>query len=160
MNLILDWIKSNGLTPNHSKTQLLPITRSKRPLPFQISEDNHVVYPSKSVKYLGVTISDNLTWSEHIRLTCKSAKCNLGLICHQFNHAPPHVHHKIYKRVILPKLEYCAAVWDPYFTTDKSSLENVQKFAGKIITNQWKSSYSDIKLELHETGKHLRHAEK
>jgi len=36
VNLILDWIKSNGLTPNHLKTQLLPITRSKRPLPFQI----------------------------------------------------------------------------------------------------------------------------
>jgi len=53
VNLILDWIKSNGLTPNHSKTQLLPITRSKRPLPFEICVDNHVVYPSKSVKYLG-----------------------------------------------------------------------------------------------------------
>ena len=148
VNLILDWIKSNGLTPNHSKTQLLPITRSKRPLPFQISVDNHVVYPSKSVKYLGVTISHNLTWSEHIRLTCKSAKRNLGLIRHQFNHAPSSVHHKIYNSVILPKLEYCAAVWDPYFATNKSSLENVQKFAGKIITNQWNSSYSDIRTAL------------
>ena len=107
VNLILDWIKPNGLTPNHSKNQLLPITRSKRPLPSQISVDIHVVYPSKSVKYLGVTISHNLTWSEHIRLTCKSAKRNVGLIHHQFNHAPPSVHHKIHKSVILPKLEYC-----------------------------------------------------
>ena len=32
--------------------------------------------------------------------------------------------------------------------TDKSSLENVQKFAGKIITNQWNSSYSDIRTAL------------
>ena len=43
---------------------------------------------------------------------------------------------------------YCAAVWDPYFATDKSSLENVQKFTGKIITNQWNSSYSDIRNAL------------
>jgi len=92
-----------------------------------------------------VTVSHNLTWSEHIRLTCKSAKCNLALIHRQFNHAPPSVHHKIFKSVILPKLEYCAMVWDPYFATDKSSLENVQKFAGKSSPT---SSYSDIRTVL------------
>jgi len=81
-------------------------------------------------------------------LLCKSAKCNLGLIRRQFNHAPPSVHHKIYKSVILPKLEHCTAVWDPYFATDESSLENVQKFAVKIVTNQWNSSYSDIRTAL------------
>ena len=35
-----------------------------------------------------------------------------------------------------------------YFATDKSSLENVQNFARKTITNQWNSSYSDIRTAL------------
>jgi len=53
---------------------------------------------SKSVKYtyLGVTISNNLTWSEHTRLTCKSANRSFRLICNQFNYAP--VSNTIYTR--------------------------------------------------------------
>ena len=110
VNLIPDWINPVVSPQTTQEPSSFP---SLDPSDLSPSKSNHVVHPSKSVKYLGVTISANLSWSEHIRLTCKSAKCSLGLIRHQFNHAPPTVHHKIYMSVILPKLEYCTAVWDP-----------------------------------------------
>ncbi len=40
---------------------------------------------------------------------------------------------------MLPKLEYCAAVWDP-----TKKLENTQSFACKIITKEWKSNYISL----------------
>ena len=79
VNLILSWMDAHGLTPNHSKTQLLPITSTRRPFPINISMGSHPIPPCKSMKYLGVTISSNLTWSEHIS-TCKKAKQPLGFI--------------------------------------------------------------------------------
>ena len=78
VNLILSWMDTHGLTPNHSKTQLLPITRTKRPLSINISMGSHPIPPCKSVKYLGVNISSNLTWSEHIKSTCKEGQAMAG----------------------------------------------------------------------------------
>ena len=69
MDRIVNWIKSQGLRPNHAKTQLLPITRCRRPLDLNLCVAGHQI---KEVKYLGVKISSNPTWSEHIRSVCKT----------------------------------------------------------------------------------------
>ena len=59
------------------------------------------------------------------------------------NFALPHPScgHKIYITTTLPKLEYCSAVWDPHHVKRRQQLENVQKFAGRVITNNWTSGY-------------------
>ena len=144
VNLILPWMDTYGLTPNHSKTQLLPITCTKRPLSINIFMGSHPILPCKSVKYLGVTISSNLTWSEHIKSTRKKAKQRLGFIHRYLSQSPPNVRHQIYHATVLPKLEYCCAVWDPHYVSDIDALENVQKFAGRVITRQWHSDYHTL----------------
>ena len=88
------------------------------------------------MKYLGVTISSNLTWSEHIKSTCKKAKQQLGFIHHHLSQSPPNVRHRIYRATVLPKLEYYWAVWDPHYVSDIDALESVQKFGGRVITRQ------------------------
>ena len=52
-----------------------------------------------------------------------------------------HLRHKIYQTTVLPKLDYCGAVWDPHQLKSTKLLENVQKFAGRVITQDWSSSY-------------------
>ena len=54
---------------------------------------------------------------------------------------PPQLRCKIYITTTLPKLEYCSAVWDPHHVKRRQQLENVQKFAGRVITNNWTSGY-------------------
>ncbi len=79
-NRIVVWIREQGLSLDHSKTQLLPITRCRRQLAINLTVDGYPIVPSKSVKYLSVSISSNLTWSDHIRFVCKSAKRQLGMM--------------------------------------------------------------------------------
>ena len=148
INSILSWTVSQGLSINNSKTQLLPVTRSHRPLHLNITVNGHTVVPSKSVKYLGVTLSSNLTWNAHIKGVCKAAKRQLGMIHRKFRHAPVHLRHQIYRSTTLAKLEYCCAVWDPHYSTDKQALESVQKFAGRVITGQWRSDYPSLLAKL------------
>lgn len=117
-------------------------------LPINITVNNHTIPPSDQVRYLGIQISSNLSWSDHIRATCKTTKCHLGLIHHKFHQAPAKLRHQIYRSTILPKLEYCSAVWDPHLVKDIQALESVHKFAGRIILNDWKLSYDWILLLL------------
>ena len=141
---ILSWMASQGLTPNHTKTQVLPITRSRNALLIDISINGHRIVPVSSVKYLGVSISSDLSWSGHIGKLCKKAKQHLGLIHRRFHQAPSHVRAKLYRSAVLPNLECCGAVWDPHHQCDIQALENVQKFASRVTTRQWKDDYRTL----------------
>ena len=41
-------------------------------------------------------------------------------------------------------LDYAAQVWDPYLQKDVQLLENTQKFALKLISHNWSTSYQDL----------------
>ena len=109
-----------------------------------ISVNGHIIAPSFSVKYLGVTICSSLSWSEHITSTCKKAKLHLGYINRRFSQSSQHVRAQLYWSAVLPKLDYCGSVWDPHHQSDISALEGVQKFAARITTQQWKADYPTL----------------
>ena len=100
------------------------------------------------MKYLGVTISNDLTWSRHINNITKSTKCLLWRIHRKFHDAPNHLCLKVYQTTVLPKLDYCCAVWDPHQVTYRSQLENIQKFTGRIITKNWSLDYPSLCVSL------------
>ncbi len=141
---ILEWIREHGLTPNHAKTKLLTVTRSRKPVPTNLNIGGHNISPSPSVKYLGITLSSQLTWSEHVTTICKAAKRQIGLIHRQLHQAPVDVCRKIVHTAILPKLEYCSAVWDPHHKHDIAKLDSVQRFAGRMVLRNWTADIADL----------------
>ena len=114
VNSILEWVSSHGLVPNHNKTKLLNVTRSRHPISTNLRINGVDIPPSPRVKYLGVTLSANLMWSDHVSTICKSSKRQIGLIHRQLHQAPSEVRRKIVNSTIQPKLEYCCAIWDPH----------------------------------------------
>ena len=140
-NQLLDAI-SHGLTANHSKTKL---TRFRRTIPVNIDINNHASdLPMWYWKYLGVTINNDRN-GHVIHNTCKKTKQHLDFIHRKFHQSPPQIRNKIYRTAVLPKLDYCGAVWDPHHHTD---MESVQKCAGKIVTKQWRAEYPDLLASL------------
>ena len=148
VNSILEWISSHGLVPNHSKTKLLSVTRSRQPFPTNLKITGVDILPSPCVKYLVVTLSAKFTWTDHVSAICKSSKKQLGLIHRQLHQAPPEVRRKIVNATIQPKLEYCCAVWDPHLKQDIASLDSVQKFAGRVVTHNWSSDSTELQQAL------------
>ena len=69
-----------------------------------------------AMKYLGVCISKNLSWSTHVNSVCSKAKRILGLLYRRFyNHSTSEVMLQLYLSLVRPHMEYAAAVWSPHF---------------------------------------------
>ena len=55
----------------------------------------------------------------------------------------------LWSNFIYPKLDhswnnYGVEVWHPYLSKDTQALENVQKFALRICSNNWQANYHDL----------------
>ena len=103
------WEKMWDMNINPSKCQVLHVTRFKNPTETRY----YLLHSVSSAKNLGVTISDDLSWSTHIDNIIKSANQTLGLLKRNIR-----VHNKdlksvAYKTLIRPQLEYSSTAWYP-----------------------------------------------
>ena len=96
----------------------------------------------REYKYLGILISTDLSWKRHIEGICVKVKKLVGMLYRKFSlYANPYVMARLYISQIRPHLEYGAQVWHPHLATDTTALEKVQKFALRIFSRNWSSTY-------------------
>ena len=96
-------------------------------------------------KYLGVTITSNLSWKPHITNLCNRTRRTIGLLYRNFyQHLDASAMIKLYLSFVRPQVEYSSQVWSPHHIQEVEALENVQKFALKMCTKSWDSNYKDL----------------
>ncbi|KAH9364204.1 hypothetical protein HPB48_018534 [Haemaphysalis longicornis] len=66
------------------------------------------------VKYLGVTLSADLTFNHHIDNTVKKAVSVLNYSIGALRNAPSSVKKAAYFSLVRPILEYASVAWDPH----------------------------------------------
>ena len=66
---IENWMTSNKLTLNHTKTKFMVISKTGRISSINISINNHQIDQVNSIDYLGITINSKLTWDDQIKKT-------------------------------------------------------------------------------------------
>ena len=104
----------------------------------------------ESYKYLGLLLTNNLSWSPHIVNICSKARKVLGLLYRRFyGYADNDTLKQLYLSLVRPHLDYACQIWDPHLAKDKVQLENVQKFACKLASRQWDAGYQEL-LDLFE----------
>lgn len=95
-----------------------------------------------SYKYLGVNITNNLTWSVHIEYIINNANRKLGYLRRNFSKAPSSLKLLLYKTLIRSKLEYACSVWDPSFHNLINRLEMVQNNSARYILSNFNRTAS------------------
>lgn len=131
---IQDWCSKWKMKINTEKTVFARITnRTKNVLSFTYKLNGSHLVEVDSFKYLGVTLSKDLSWSQHINEICHKALKKLWFLRRNLNGAPPHVKLMAYTTYIRPTLEYAASVWDPYRQNQICELEKVQRKAVRFI---------------------------
>ena len=139
IDMVSDWISSAGLRMNVTKTKLKAISRKKVRSSLNLFANGSLISQVSSHVYLGVTLTDDLTFNRHINNTCLKARSQLGLLYRQFSLASPSALSHLYKMLVLPTLDYCSSLWDPLYEVHSNCLDGVQSLAAKIVTTTVRS---------------------
>ena len=96
-------------------------------------------------KYLGLLISSDMSWSNHIKDICSKARKILGLLYRRYyQYADESTLLQLYMSLVRPHLEYAAPVWDPHLQKDIQLLEDTQKFACRMCNKSWNAGYDEL----------------
>ena len=90
-------------------------------------------------KYLGVYISQDLSWRDHINQTTAKAYRSVGFLRRNLRSCPQDVKAQAYTTLVRPVLEYASTVWDPYHLQQIQQLEQVQRQAARFATGNYHS---------------------
>ena len=158
---ITDWFNSNRLTLNFEKSNFLLLGSSRKLKScgtIELIVQEKKIIQSSTVKYLGIIIHENLTWSDHIKiLSSKINKC-IGILKRVRHLLPQKELVRLYNTIILPLFDYGDIVW-----ADKSNkclmddLQILQNKAAKVILGLPRATSSTEALEtLHWAKLYLR----
>jgi len=96
------WAKDWEMVLNHSKCEFLRIANKNHPIPSQYKIQDKEIKEVAHVKYLGVTISHNLTWSKHIKQITNKANRTKGFLQRNLHNCPSETKNKCYKVMVKP----------------------------------------------------------
>jgi len=135
LSTIFEWGERNLVKFNENKTQVCTFSRKKSHNEYPFVVKDHVLMGCDSIRLLGVQISNNLKWNEHIMSLAKSASRKLGFLnrCRRFFKS--HQVLQIYKTFIRPCIEYCCQVWGGAYGIALQLLDKIQRRAIRIIRN-------------------------
>ena len=110
----------------------------------------HTLTEESDVKYLGVTLSNDMKWNRHIANICSKANRTLGFLRRNLRINNKKVKRMAYQAMVRPILKYSSPVWDPYTADLVDALEKVQRRAARWICNRYRqtSSVDDMLIEL------------
>ena len=89
-----------------------------------------------SVRYLGLTINQDLSWKTHVSNVQKKAFAATGCIRTASQYLPVKIRKMLYNSLVLPHLDYCSTVWHFSNQTLSQSLERTQNYAMRVILSQ------------------------
>ena len=96
----------------------------------------------QSTKYLGITITEDMEWDQHISDISSKATKTLGFLRRNLAFTPRSTKEVAYKPLVRPKLEYAALIWSPYCKTQIRQVEKVQRMAARWTCRRWRITSS------------------
>ena len=142
LDKLVDWEKTWQMEFHPDKCEIISITRKRNPVKYPYSLHGHLLKHVDVVKYLGVKISQDLRWNEHIDYITSKANSTLGFVRRNINISNPQIKERAYKTLVRPVLEYSSTVWDPHTTTAVKKIESVQRRAARTTLNRYRRTSS------------------
>lgn len=122
------WCDFNKLHLNISKCKVATFSLKSNPVHFDYSVSSQVIERCTIIRDLGVYFDQKFSFSEHIRVTSKSAVRSLGFLLRNCNSFKNIMALKtLYVALVRSKLDYCNLIWHPCYNAHHKSLESVQR---------------------------------
>ena len=137
---VAKWLNRNKLTLNLSKTKSMIIGGSRKiigipSLSLHIFES--YTDSVSSFKYLGIMLSSDFTWADHVEYISAKINKNLSLLRRIKYYLPLQARLLFYNSLVLPILDYADIVWgDKNNATLMKELQLLQNKAAKLILDK------------------------
>ena len=125
-----EWICSNRLSLNASKTFYSLFSNKKTISDPNIVMRNTIIARSSCQKFLGVQLDEKLNFKIHINSICQKITRSIGIIWKLSSFLPAKILYTIYYSIIYPHLIYAVEVWG------KSSKVAVNRLSKKVLRAQ------------------------
>ena len=137
------WLNANRISLNLEKTELVIFKHQRKNLdsPIKIKHNRKRLYPSKSVKYLGIKIDKNLNWKQHIHdIAIKLNRANALLFTIR-NYVNKHILRTIYFAIFDSHINYANLIWGQNLHA-VNRIDILQKKTLRIMNFQSKDPHS------------------
>ena len=118
--------------------QSYPHHQQKRPLCSDYFIHNQKLALRTEEKYLGVTISSDLSWSRHADNVTMKANSTMGFLKRNIKSTPQAAEETAYKTFARPILEYAVTTWIPFTDTEIRKIVMVQRRAARLVSNDFR----------------------
>ena len=110
----------------------------KRGDPFFYTPDDHILQYIGTNPYLGVTLSEDLTFDAHVGNITKKGSRMLAFIQRNLKGSPSRLKELAYLTLVRSGLEYASVARDPFLQRKIDRLEKIQRRAARFVTNNYK----------------------
>ena len=131
LQAVFEWAQKWDMSFNFTKCCHLCITLKKLDHTFTISGQE--IQHEKKCKYLGVTITDKLSWNTQAEAVRAKASRSLGLIRRTLGKCSKEVKETAYNTLVRPQLEFATSAWNPNTNRNIRIVESVQRQAARFV---------------------------
>ena len=108
------WARKWGMRFQPVKCNMMQLTRNRiKKIHASYTLEGTDLENAESIKYLEVTITNDLRWNTHVSNVCTKANRTLGFLRRNLYSCPQEVKEAAYKGLVRPVLDYGSSVWDP-----------------------------------------------
>ena len=143
---LLYWCKTNSLVPHPKKCEAMILHRGRFTGPLkELTSAQHTIKWVTHSRLLGVSIDDQLNWSQHVSVVKKGFVDKLNLL-KRSRFLPKNMLLDLYFRVIMPSIVYGKSVWGGLTNKEGfKALEALHCRAARIIFElPWEMSNADV----------------
>ena len=119
---------------NPDKCEVIRVTNKRNPFTKKYCIHDTELLTVKDAKYLGVTVSSDLSWNKHVDNTVKKATTSLNFLKRNIHGCPTGVKDPCY--------QYSSSVWEPHTQRNVNKLETVQQRAARFVEGDYERTSS------------------
>ena len=128
---IYSWTVAWQVRLNSGKCEALNITNKRAPIQFDYTINGRAIQWKPFVRYLGIYVNSNLSWSYHCKMVASKASKLLNVLRRTMFGCMTLAKDVAYRSIVRPNVEYACALWNPHTEKDCALLDAIQNWAAR-----------------------------
>ena len=140
--MALTWFETNYMKLNSDKCHLLVSGHHYEEMFVKIGND--IIWESKSVKLLAITIDKELKFDKHVDKVCSKANRKLSVLSRMRSFLSARKRRIVFKSFIESQFKYCPLTWMFCSRKSNSKINRLHERALRIVYNDYERTYEEL----------------